>query len=67
MARIIDLSNEEPISLAQAAKVLGRSHPTIYRYSTSGVRGIQLETVRLGKQRLTCMAAIQRFLDALSE
>jgi predicted DNA-binding transcriptional regulator AlpA len=67
MTRVIDLASEQPISLAQAAKVLGRSHPTIYRYSTSGVRGVQLETVRLGKQRLTCMAAIQRFLDRLSE
>lgn len=67
LKHVIDLEFEEAISLAQAAKVLGRSHPTAYRYSVEGVRGVKLETVRLGKQRLTSMSAIQRFLDRLAD
>ena len=67
MTRVIDLATEEAISLAKAAKVLGKSHPTAYRYSTSGINGIRLETVRLGKARLTSMSAIQRFLDRLAD
>ena len=63
---VIDLKNEEPLTLAQACKVLGRSHPTVYRYCVEGVRGVKLPTVRLGKQRLTSMSAIQLFLDRLA-
>jgi hypothetical protein len=67
MPHVIDLAQEQPLSLAQAGKVLGRSHPTVYRYCVEGVRGVRLETVRLGKARLTSVSAVQRFLDRLAE
>ena len=67
LERVIDLQREEPLSLAQAGKILGRSHATAYRYSVEGVRGVRLETVRLGKARLTSVSAIQRFLDRLAD
>ena len=62
---VIDLASEEPLSLAQVAKILRKSHPSVFRYATSGIRGVRLETIRLGKQRLTSMSAVQRFLDKL--
>jgi hypothetical protein len=67
LKHVIDLQREEPLSLAQAAKVLKKSHPSVFRYCTTGIRGVRLETVRLGKQRLTSVSAIQRFLDRLAE
>ena len=67
LKHVIDLQREEPLSLAQAAKVLGRSHPTTYRYAVQGVRGVKLATVRLGKARITSISAIQSFLDRLAD
>ena len=64
---VIDLEREEALSLHQAGKKLKKSHPTAFRYSTTGCRGVILETVKLGKQRLTSLSAIQRFLDRLAE
>ena len=67
MTHVIDLKHEEPLSLAQAGKILGKSHPTIYRYCVEGVRGVKLPTIRLGKARLTSISAIQSFLDRLAD
>ena len=64
---VIDLSQELPISLYKGGKILSKSHPTMFRYATTGCRGVILETVKLGKQRLTSLSAIQRFLDRLAE
>ena len=66
-SHVIDLQREEALSLYQAGKVLKKSHPSVFRYCTTGIRGVRLETVRLGKQRLTSMSAIQRFLDRLAD
>lgn len=63
---VIDLSEEEPMSLHQAAQVLRKSHPTVFRYATSGIGGVRLPTVKLGKQRLTSLSSIQYFLDQLA-
>ena len=67
MTRVIDLSTEAVFSLSQAGKILHKSHPSVYRYAVDGVRGIKLETVLLGKARLTSLGAIQRFLDRLAD
>jgi predicted DNA-binding transcriptional regulator AlpA len=64
---VIDLAQEQPLTLHQASRVLSKSHPTIYRYATTGCRGVRLETIRLGKQRLTSLSSIQRFLDRLAD
>lgn len=69
MPRIIDLAQEEPLSLNQAREYLPGhpSHCTVYRYTVDGIGGVRLETVRLGRRRFTSVSAIQRFLDALAE
>ncbi len=66
--RVVDLDNEEPLSLYQASRYLPDkpSHPTVYRYATRGISGVVLETLQLGKQRFTSKSAIQRFLDRLA-
>jgi len=65
----------EPLMTLQAAadKMPGKkvSYQTIYVWVTSGVlvgnQTVTLETVRLGRRRLTSMAAIHRFIAALTE
>ncbi|MEO2036277.1 MAG: DUF1580 domain-containing protein [Planctomycetaceae bacterium] len=66
---VINLSTERPLSLYQARTILPGepSHPTVFRYCTSGIRGVVLETVKVGKGRYTSKSAIQRFLDRLAE
>jgi hypothetical protein len=40
---------------------------TIYRWMTSGCRGIVLESIQVGGTRCTSREALQRFFDRLSE
>jgi hypothetical protein len=65
--QVIDLSIERPLSLNEARKILpgNPSHPTVYRYATTGMRGAVLETIKLGRARFTSVSAIQRFIDQL--
>jgi len=70
---MIDITTEQVLSLTDAALLLptrrrGRpTHPgTLYRWATSGVRGIRLETLRVGGTLCTSPAALQRFCDALT-
>ena len=37
---------------------------TFLRWATAGVRGIRLETIKVGGKRLTSVAAMERFLAA---
>jgi hypothetical protein len=39
---------------------------SVYRWTTSGVRGVVLETVQVGGRRLTSLEALQRFAERLS-
>jgi len=70
---MIDLANEDVMSLTEAARILPkrragkRTHvATLYRWSTKGLRGVKLEVIQVGATRCTSREAIQRFFDALS-
>ena len=70
---MIDISREQLISLAQAAKLrpCGRRgrplHPaTMYRWISRGIRGVRLEFIRLGGTLYTSREAMQRFADRLT-
>lgn len=44
-----------------------KAHPsTLYRWATSGLRGIRLETLKVGGTLCTSQGALQRFFEALS-
>jgi Protein of unknown function (DUF1580) len=71
---MIELEKERLISLSEAAKLFpaGRygSKPhtsTIWRWITSGVKGVRLKSVVLPRGRATSKEAVQRFLRALTE
>jgi hypothetical protein len=70
---MIDISAEKLLTLAQAARLrpLGRrgraTHvSTVYRWISRGVRGIRLESIRLGGTLYTSAEAVQRFADRLT-
>lgn len=65
---MIDLTSETLVSFAEACGRLpkrraGRpSHPsTLYRWASSGLRGIRLETIQVGGTLCTSIEALQRF------
>jgi hypothetical protein len=62
---MIDLATETLLSLTDVAKSLpGRPHvSTLHRWRMRGIRGIKLETTKLGGKRLTSREALQRFAD----
>jgi Protein of unknown function (DUF1580) len=69
----IRLKDEEVLTLSQAAEVLpslrgGRPvhRSTLYRWISRGVRGIRLETLRLGRTLVTSQEALQRFAERLA-
>ena len=73
---MIDIRKEETFSLSRAAKLKalprrrGSKHPaisTFYRWANQGVRGVKLETIRVGGTVCTSIEAIQRFFEALSQ
>lgn len=70
---MIDLNTETVVSLTEAAGVLparrGGKRPHIsclYRWTTSGCRGIVLESVQIGGTRCTSKEALVRFFDRLT-
>ncbi len=69
---MIDLATEDILSLTAAAKRLPhlrgkRIHSsTLYRWASRGVRGVVLETARIGGSTVTSAEALQRFVDSLS-
>ena len=73
---MIDLVSERLVALTQVPKLSeipklrGGKRPhvaTIYRWAQNGVRGVKLETVRLGGTVCTSVEAIQRFVKQLSD
>src|SRR5262245_45090642 len=63
---MIDISSETLLTLLEAARSLpGRVHlSTVHRWRLRGVRGIKLETCRVGGKRYTPREALQRFAEA---
>jgi uncharacterized protein DUF1580 len=70
---MIDLASETLISFSDACRRLpsrraGRpAHPaTLYRWASEGVRGVRLETIRVGGSLCTSVEALQRFCEQLT-
>ena len=67
------LNSEKVVSFTEAAKALPaingrRIHPSaLWRWARKGVKGVRLETRRLGGRFVTSMEAIERFSKALAE
>jgi len=71
---MIDISQEELITLTEAAKRLPRRRAgrkvnvsTLHRWCTHGCQGVRLAFLKIGGTRCTSIAALQRFFDALTE
>lgn len=69
---MIDAMNDDVMPLSAAARLLpstrgGRVNPsTLWRWSTKGIRGHRLETVKVGGAAMTSKAALNRFFAKLS-
>jgi hypothetical protein len=70
---VIDIHDDQLLTPAQAASLRpsgrrGRpTHPsTIYRWMKFGVRGVRLDSVRIGGSLYTSREAFQRFADQLT-
>lgn len=63
---MITWNSERLISLTEAAKVLpGRPHiSSIFRWISTGAKGIKLETIVCAGRRFTSLEAIERFIAA---
>lgn len=71
---MIDISAERVLTLTKAAGILphrrrgSRPHvATLYRWAQRGLRGVRLETLRVGGTLCTSVEALQRFFDALGD
>ncbi len=71
---MIDICDETLISVAEAVKKLPRRHTgrpvhlsTVYRWAQRGVRGVRLETIRVGNTICTSMEALQRFFERCTD
>ncbi len=70
---MIDTNTETVLSFTEAAKGLprrrGAKRPhvsTIYRWSSSGCKGVILESIQIGGTRCTSKEALARFFNALT-
>jgi hypothetical protein len=69
----IDPLSEELLTFSQAARRLPRlrndrpvSPATIWRWGTVGLRGVKLETTKVGSVNCTSVEALRRFLARLN-
>lgn len=68
----IDLKTEDLVSLGEAARLVARwrgtpcAASTIWRWSTQGMGGARLETIKVGRTTCTSIERLQRFFDELS-
>ncbi len=67
------LIKENLLTLTEAAKTLPRPNgkkiatTTLWRWARQGIRGIRLETRRLGRRVVTSVEALDRFTAALAD
>ena len=67
---MIDIQNEDLVLLKEMPKRLpGRNGKppaisTLWRWSTTGVKGVKLETILVGGQRYSSLEAFRRFVAA---
>ncbi len=61
---MIDLGHDELLSLKDAAALLPSHKPrTLWKWATSGVGGITLESVRIGRRLFTTREALEHFIE----
>ena len=66
---MIDVRIEKPFSFASICE-LHPTHPSVqtqWRWALKGLRGIRLETAKIGGRRYTTFEAIDRFAARLTE
>lgn len=69
----MNIFNENILSISEAAKTLpavGGKRPStsaVYRWTSIGVRGVKLETARIGRRLVTSREALARFASAVAE
>lgn len=70
---MIDVLQEDVISLSEAAKWCPRRRAgkrpdvsCLYRWTTTGCKGVVLESVQIGGTRCTSRQALARFFQALT-
>lgn len=65
----LNLLTEDALSLPQAARELpGRPDAsTLWRWSKAGLRGVRLETFKIGSRLFTTRQAVTRFVAATQE
>ena len=68
-----NIHEEQTLTVRQALDVVAQLRggeaihlATLYRWMKRGVRGVRLESVRLGGSRITSREAIQRFASGLA-
>lgn len=70
---MIELGKEELLSLTEATRVIPpidgkRPHASsVWRWINVGIRGVQLEHLRIGRRVVTSREALERFFQALAE
>lgn len=64
----IDLTRDKLLTLPEASRYLpGNPHvSTLHRWRIRGVRGVRLETVRIGGRRFVSVAALAEFCDRVT-
>lgn len=62
----IDLDNETICTLSEAAAGLDLHVSTLHRWRLRGIKGIRLETCRIGGRRVTSREAVQRFNEQVT-
>jgi hypothetical protein len=65
---MIDTTDKGLVPLRQAGiDLAGSPGPaTLFGWANRGVRGVRLESCRIGGRRFTTLAALRRFLDAVN-
>ena len=64
----MSISHETLVSGGKARRAFPRvpSEATYWRWLLTGVRGVKLESMKIGGRRYTSLEAIERFLTALN-
>ena len=66
---MIDITSEEVILLREASELLPKRQgkkvhvATLYRWAKDGIRGVKLESLKVGGQACTSVEAVTRFVE----
>lgn len=67
MSEVQIINVENRLTAAEAARLINVSPNTIIRWAREGVRGVRLQSARLGSRLYTSQAAIDVFMNRLAE